>query len=128
MLPLNYPIRWRIAGVLLLLAVVAFAMAPVSNGPDWNVSDKWAHGVTFAILAIWYCGQYAPRAYVWIALGLLIFGALIEVGQSMLTYRTAELADLSADLLGIVAGITIALVGFGGWSLRVERWLQKKFG
>lgn len=128
MLPLNYPVRWRVAGVLLLLAVMAFAMAPVSNGQDWNVSDKWAHGVTFAILTIWYCGQYAPRAYIWIIVGLLMFGALIEYSQSMLTYRTAELADLSADLLGILAGITIALVGFGGWSLRVERWLQKKFG
>jgi len=128
MLPLNYPVRWRIAGVLLLLAVMAFAMAPVSNGPDWNVSDKWAHGVTFAILAIWYSGQYSRRAYVWVAVGLMTFGALIEYGQSMLTYRTAEFADLTANLLGVLAGITIALVGIGGWSLRVERWLQKRFG
>jgi VanZ family protein len=87
--------------------------------------DKWMHGITFAALAIWFSGQYARRSYGWLAIGLLIFGALIEACQSMVTYRTAETADLVADLLGIVAGMMIALTGVGGWSLQVENWLQR---
>jgi len=130
MLPLDYPKRWRIAGIFLLLSVLGVAMAPEmwpwsqNRGLDWFPNDKWAHGFTFALLAIWYSGQYARRSYWWLALGLLIFGALIEACQSMVTYRTAETGDLIADALGIAVGISIGLIGVGGWSLRVESWLQ----
>jgi VanZ family protein len=129
MLPLSYPGRWRLAGILLLLVVLGAAMAPAiwpdAGGPDWFITDKWMHGITFACLALWYSGQYARQSYAWLILGLLMFGGLIEIAQSMVAYRNAELADVSADLIGIVAGFSIALAGAGGWSQRVESWLQK---
>lgn len=134
MLPLIYPSRWRLAGALLLTAVLCGAMAPEiwpwlnkfgSGGPRF---DKWLHGFTFAMLAIWYSGQYARHSYWWIASGLLSFGVLIEVCQSMVTYRSAELGDITADVVGIVAGFLIALIGVGGWSLRAEAWLTKRLG
>jgi hypothetical protein len=134
MLPLSYPGRWRIASIFLLLIVLGFAIAPEIwpwsryRGPNWFMSDKWMHGITFAALAIWYAGQYARRFYWVLATGLLIFGALIEACQSMLSYRTAESGDLVADVLGIAAGILVALTGIGGWSLRFENWLRARFG
>jgi hypothetical protein len=42
----------------------------------------------------------------------------------MLTYRSAETMDLVADAVGVAAGLVIAWVGAGGWSLRFENWLQ----
>ena len=88
--------------------------------------DKWVHGFTFAFLAAWYAGQYDRRNYGWLVLGLLVFGGFIEVCQSMVTYRTAELADFYADALGVMAGILIAIAGLGGWSLRFENWLMDR--
>lgn len=86
------------------------------------------HGVTFAVLALWFSGQYAREAYWKLVLGLLAFGALIEMCQRMISYRTAEWNDLFADMLGIVVGILIAMVGVGGWSLRIEKQLQNRIG
>lgn len=132
MLPLSYPGRWKIAGAMLLICVLAVATAPAiwpwSGGhlTDWfQLSDKWLHGITFASLALWYSGQYARRSYGWLAFSLLMFGVMIEACQSMLTYRTAEVGDIFADGLGIAAGLSIALLGVGGWSLRAEGWLRK---
>jgi VanZ family protein len=124
--------RWRIASIFLLATVLGLALAPEvwpwnkQFGSNWHLSDKWMHGLTFAALAVWYSGQYARRDYWWFAFGLVIFGALIEACQSMVSYRTAETADLVADALGIGAGILIALTGVGGWSLKLESWLQNR--
>jgi len=134
MLPLSYPAGWRIASYFLMAAVLGIALAPEiwpwgdRPGHDWYLSDKWMHGLTFAGLTIWYSGQYARASYWRFAFGLLLFGALIEVCQSMTTYRTAETSDLIADILGIGAGILVALTVAGGWSLKLERWLQNRNG
>ncbi len=134
MLPLSYPKRWRLASVVLMAVVLGFALLPEiwSWGdqfvPGFELADKWMHGLTFAGLAIWYSGQYARHAYWRLAAGLFIFGAFIEVCQSVTTYRTAEIADLVADVVGIGAGILIAVTIAGGWSLKFENWLQSRVG
>ena len=131
MLPLSYPARWRIAGILILIIVLAFAMVP--DFWPWGhrhgrylVSDKVLHGMTFAFLAVWYTGQYSRRSYPWLAVGLLAFGMLIEACQYLVTYRTAEWGDVWADSIGIVIGMTVAMVLTGGWSLKIERWLAQR--
>ena len=135
MLPLEYPVRWIIAGTILLSGVLAFALAPAllpwqgAQGPSWlQLSDKWLHGITFAFLSVWYSGQLDKRSYWKIVFGLIVFGGIIEYLQSKLSYRTAEFGDFYADIGGIVAGLTLALAGVGGWSLRAENWMRKKFG
>lgn len=133
MLPLSYPRRWKIAGFLLLIAVLAAAVAPAINPGSHTarwlpISDKWLHGITFAILAVWYSGQFAKSAYWRIAIGLVVFGGFIEFCQSLVSYRTAETGDFIADVTGIVVGLTISMVGLGGWSVKAEHWMQKYFG
>jgi len=134
MLPLSYPGRWQFASALLLASVLTLAIIPAvwfwPQDPSaiWRLSDKWMHGVTFAVLALWFSGQYAREAYWKLVLGLLAFGALIEMCQRMISYRTAEWNDLFADMLGIIVGILIAMVGMGGWSVRVEKQLQNRSG
>ena len=134
MLPLEYPGRWRTVGVLLPLIVMSLALAPaIWPRPDdirldWVECDKLIHGITFALLALWYTGQYARSAYWRVALGLSVYGLLIEWLQSMLSYRTAEAGDLVADVIGIAIGIVIALFATGGWSQRAENWLKNRIG
>jgi len=134
MLPLLYPHRWQTASAILLLLVLAGALAPAilpwltDRAPALPQVDKWMHGITFALLALWFTGQYARHTWWWIFVGLCLYGALIEVGQSLIPYRTAEWADLGADALGAMAGIAIAATVTGGWSIRAEAWLEARFG
>ena len=131
MLPLRYVQGWRTVGVVLLLFVLAAAVAPaVWLWPDrvrivswFGGIDKWAHAVTFAVLAIWFSGQYRRSSYWRIAVGLLVFGMLIELCQRMISYRSAEWFDVAANTVGIAVGLAIAAIGVGGWSLRFESWL-----
>lgn len=134
MLELRFTRRWQIAGALLLLLVLLGASMPVVwLWPDrgslrvyFNNIDKWAHGLTFAFLAIWFAGQYAKRAYWRIALGLFLFGLLIEGCQRLLGYRTADWHDVLANSVGILGGLLLGLIWLGGWSLAVERWLSRE--
>jgi VanZ family protein len=134
MLSLRYARRWRIAGILLLAIVLAGALVPAdwfwSEGPDslHFITDKWVHGLTFAVLALWFSGQYARHSYWRLITGLVAFGLLIEATQRMVSYRTADWMDFLADLIGLAIGMAIALAGAGGWCLRFEEWLQNRNG
>jgi VanZ family protein len=134
MLPLRHARRWQAASVVLLFMVLVAALIPAAwFWPDrrqfvtWFVgADKWLHGITFVFLAVWFSGQYRPRSYWRIGLSLIFFGVLIEACQRLVAYRLAELLDIVADAAGIVVGLTVAMVGLGGWSLRMEDWYAKR--
>ncbi len=128
MLPLRHARGWQLASLMLLLFVLVAALMPAVwfwddkvRGLAWFQSvDKWLHGATFGFLTVWFAGLYRAQAYWRIALGLLAFGLLIELCQRMVTYRSADWLDVGADVLGIIAGLVIALAGLGGWALRLE--------
>ncbi|MCP4299929.1 MAG: VanZ family protein [Gammaproteobacteria bacterium] len=134
MLPLRHARFWRIADLVLLLVVFLFALMPavwfwddkVSVLSWFRISDKWLHGSTFLLLAIWFSGQYRRPSYWRIAAGLLVFGFLIEICQLMVGYRSAEWLDIAANTAGIIIGLAVATAGLGGWSLRVEDWYSAR--
>jgi VanZ family protein len=131
MLPLRYADRWRLASMILLLIVLVSMLMPVMwFWPDrrelvsWFIGvDKWLHGLTFVVLAVWFAGQYRRRSYWRIGVGLIFFGMFIEACQRLVTYRSADWFDVVANTAGIVTGLLVATAGVGGWSLRVEEWL-----
>ena len=131
MLPLRFAGHWQTASIVLLVFVLIATLLPAFwLWPDnqelvsWVFgADKWLHGLTFAFLAIWFAGQYQPTAYWRIAMGLIAFGALIEICQSAIAYRSAEWFDMIANVIGIGVGLTIALIGVGGWCV----WFENRF-
>ena len=134
MLPLRYVRRWQIASAFLLIFVLASTLMPAawfwSSSRDFGTwfidTDKWLHGITFVILAVWFAGLYRPRSYWKIGVGLILFGLFIEGFQQLVAYRSAEMLDVAADIVGIVIGLVIAGAGLGGWSLRLEGWLVSR--
>ena len=130
MLPLRFARQWQLASVVLLLLVLTAAVLPAIwflpdrvRILDWfGGVDKWAHVTVFAILTVWFAGQYARRAYWRIAVGLLAYGLLIELVQSLLSYRSAEMPDIIADGIGIAIGLVIAAIWAGGWCQWFESW------
>ena len=128
MLALRYRSRWQLAGIVLLLTALVAALLPdlpfIDLSRPFRMTDKGLHALAFAFLAVWFSGQYARRSFWRIGVGLIAFGALIELIQGMVSYRNAEWMDMYADGVGITMGLIIALLGAGGWSLRVEQWLE----
>lgn len=137
MLPLRYTGLWSLAGVIGLLLIFIAALLPAEwlpsewlrssgGGPGLEHGDKWLHAATFAFLCAWFCGQYPPRGYLRVVAHLALFGLAIELCQAMTGYRSADLLDFLADILGIAVGFTITLLGLGGWSLRIEEWYLRR--
>ena len=125
---LRYARRWQLAGVLLLALVMVAALVPKLPFEEltaqFKISDKVMHIAAFTFLTVWFAGQYEKKSYWRIAVGLMAFGILIELVQGTISYRTSEWLDLLGDAAGIAAGLIIAMLGVGGWSV----WVEGKLG
>jgi VanZ family protein len=85
--------------------------------------------LTFVILTVWFGGlqrNQSLRGRVILLATLCAYGVLIEILQSQTAYRSAELADLLADLLGIVVGLGLLSVGLYRWPAWVERYVLRR--
>ena len=108
-----------------MILVLDSTLGPGVGRSMW-LNDKWAHFLTFFILMSWFAGVFRARAAPWVALGLLGFGVLIEIFQSRLPHRSAELADVMFDAGGILLAWGLAAAGLGRWTMFLESWLPAK--
>lgn len=119
--------------ILLLLAyclgVLYFGTSRSNLGPELNVpdSDKYLHALVFGglgVLALRAITVLLPAAKSWVrgalAVGFAAFwGGLLEVVQSLTTYRLAEWGDFAADVLGAAVLVLLAML------LRLDRSLLR---
>lgn len=108
---------WLVATVGLVLAIGVLTLSPMPNMPRGpGQLDKLAHMLAFFALVL-------PTALFWprwmASVGLLgvLYGAVIEVVQPY-AGRSAELADLFADGIGVGLGL---IVGAG-----LRRWIVSR--
>ncbi len=133
MLPLQHRALWASLSLGLLIVVLAGALSPAiwfGNKPDAlsfvKNADKWVHGGTFFVLALWFSGLVERRRYWIVGMGLLVFGALLEFFQMYVRYRMADHFDIAANTAGIIIGLAVAIAGPGGWGLRAEDWYARR--
>lgn len=99
--------RWLLASAMLALLVLSLMPASLSvPGTGW---DKSNHALGFAVLA--FLAYWAWPGHIRLSLlGLLGYGALIEVLQSLTPDRVAEWSDLWANGVGLLVGTAVALL------------------
>ncbi len=103
--------RWCFAGSL--CGVTVLMLLPSAGGQMLPGQDKLLHGVTF--MALYLLGSRAVPAtgHRWLFGGLLAYGVVIELLQGLTGYRSMELLDALADLVGLLVA--------AWWSRRTRR-------
>ena len=127
MLPLAHAPAWLVASLLLVAGVVYGSLALI--GPDVPLPahfDKVEHLAVYALLALWFTGLVQRRHYWTVMLGLAALGLTLEYLQfAMHRGRMGDPWDMAANLLGVAAGVTLAVARTGGWAPKVEAWLSR---
>ncbi|MBF0413860.1 MAG: VanZ family protein [Desulfamplus sp.] len=88
-----------------IAANTVLCLIPTAAIPDvFNFWDKAQHALAFGILALIGCLAY-PQQWKKIFIGLIIYGAAIEIMQAALTStRFGDCFDWIADMIGVVIG------------------------
>lgn len=104
---LKFPARLLFAIALPLVFWLALRPAPdIVQMVSWQ--DKVEHALLFAALALLGRAGWPHRALA-LALGLLAYGAAMEVAQSFTGYRVGDPLDWLADAVGLVVLLPLTL-------------------
>lgn len=121
----RFRVAWLALAWLLALVLGAGSLAPSVPSAAAVFSDKLMHFGAYAALAFLFVGALGRRHRAIIALGLLLFGASLELLQHLLTEtRMGEWLDLAANAGGIAAGLLVAALVPGNWC----RWVESTLG
>ena len=97
---------WLVLTAALALVIGILALTPVPTMPRTDMHwDKVLHAIAFMVLVLPTAALW-PRAIAWVGLLAVIYGGAIELIQPF-TGRSAELADLVADGIGVGLGIIL---------------------
>jgi VanZ family protein len=100
-------ILWRWLLAIAMLALLVLSLMPAAIPVPSTGWDKSNHALGFAVLAFLAYWAWPGRIPLSL-LGLLGYGALIEVLQSLTPDRMAEWSDLWADGVGLLVGTAVA--------------------
>jgi VanZ family protein len=101
---LDTAIRW--AFWICLLGILVLSLMPPTPQLPTTGWDKSNHMLAFAVPMLLSRWAYPGRT-IKVAVGLLAYGVLIELLQSLTPDRLAEWADLLADGIGLLCGWSV---------------------
>ena len=95
---------------IVLAAVITYLTLtpPRPETSDGLLSDKVYHVITFAALTFPGALLYVS-SLIWLIPATLVFGAALELVQPFVG-RSAEMADLVADAVGVASGLALGLI------------------
>jgi len=97
-----------IAAFFSYAALVAFVSLQPSSGVSIGHYDKLAHFVTYAIFAVLAWGiSRSGQFFVYVCCAIVIYGALLEFGQSLVPGRDMSALDFLANTVGLVVGAVL---------------------
>jgi VanZ family protein len=125
-LVLRHPWVWLGLGWVFVALSILVSLVPGEDLPQTHVGDKWQHAIGYALLTLWFTGIYPKTSYWKVGGGMLALGAAIEIAQGAMHFgRQMDIHDVGANMLGIVIGLMLALIGFGGWAQKIEAWARR---
>lgn len=118
---LRFKYVWLTGGWMAIIAALIVCLVPGKYVEVANLNDKVEHAAGFMLLALWFCGIFVRRRYWLIAIGFILFGAVIEVLQGAMNWgRHADVLDWCADSAGVIVGVLLSLTPLQNW----PRWLE----
>ncbi|HJV28089.1 MAG TPA: VanZ family protein [Aromatoleum sp.] len=108
MAPSRRPRLLRSAFVAVIVAVFIVALLPTTYEPkivSWQ--DKVEHVLTFFTITLLGAAAWPHRFHA-VVVGILAYGAAIEVAQSFTTWRSCDVRDWIADAAGVAAAAVVA--------------------
>jgi VanZ family protein len=121
--PRHRPRLWLGLGIVQLLLALVVCLVPLPPHLPSPVDhfDKIEHLLGYLGLTAYAVMLFATRrALAFAALGLLLFGAMIELLQGLLPWRSADAADLVANASGVALGLLVALTPLSRFLQRVD--------
>jgi len=112
--PAGRPTPWRVLFWAWAALVGVLTLSPLPAAPPVPGGDKLHHLLAFLLLGI--LARFGWRQVPYLALtfpAVLGYGALIELVQAWLPYRSGELSDLLADALGLLLVLPLVALGHG---------------
>jgi VanZ family protein len=85
-----------------------------------TLNDKVEHIVAYAGLMAWFGGMFRRTSQLWVGIGLVALGGVLELLQGLTPTRTPDLLDLEADTVGILIGLALSLTVLTRWCQRIE--------
>jgi VanZ family protein len=114
---------WALGAVIVALAIY-ICLVPGHELPaafEWN--DKTSHLVGHALMAVYFSGLVARRAWWKIFLFLLLLGSLIEYAQYVMhAGREGDPRDVVANCAGSLLGLAAGWLGAARWP-QLAAWL-----
>jgi len=119
--PLRHRNAWLALWLFGVTVLIVVCLLPSTDLPKLRISDKIEHALAFALLAGSAVQLFERwRALLLVGLGLLALGIGIEFAQALFTTtRAMEAADVVADTVGIVVGLSVALTPLRDLLLRI---------
>ena len=99
-------------GWLLVATVITLSLVKIGAVmPDVKNGDKIGHFLAYFSLMSWFAWLY-PKPWVRnvYAVGFIVMGGVMEVLQSMTSYRTADIEDFHVNTIGVIVGFIFAVL------------------
>lgn len=97
-------LTWAALGTIIVAAIVYLSTAQIDL-PAEGGADKGEHLLAYAVLTFWWAQLVVERrARCVVAIAAIGLGIVMEFTQSLLPYRSAELADAVASAAGALIG------------------------
>ena len=101
---------WLGLGWLMVVMVLALCLTPLKTLPLDNVQsiDKVYHLIAFMALMWWFVVALPAARWPGVVLLLALLAIGIEITQRYVPYRAASVADVLADMTGVLLGAGLA--------------------
>ena len=120
---LKFRFLWLIIGYVLVAIVTFLSLTsdPIDTGLQFPYDDKIYHAFAYFTLMAWFAQIYHGRTQRYlIAIVFIVMGCSFEYLQSLDVNRYAELADIVANVLGVLAGFFLTLTEAKNTLVKIE--------